>query len=297
MTFRPVPLPAGRSLEFGSAAGVMAILNVTPDSFSDGGVHASTETAVEAGLRFAAAGAAILDVGGESTRPRGAAYGEGAGKVTTEEELARVLPVVGGIRRAHPSIPISIDTRRTEVARKALDAGADVVNLVTGLDPPGGLLDLVAGRDAAIILNHMRGTPTTTFEVSRFGAGVVAGVARDLARARRACLVAGIRPDRIFLDPGLGFGKNPSQNFALLSGLAHLAPDGAPVVVGASRKAFLGSLSGKSSSDRLPESLAACAVVIERLRGHNPLLLRVHDVEETVRFVRVLEASAGPAHR
>ena len=294
MTVRPIPLPAGRLLALGPVAGVMAILNVTPDSFSDGGRLGTPRAAVEAGLCFADAGAAILDVGGESTRPRGPAYGDGAGEVTVDEELARVLPVVEGIRAARPSIPISVDTRRIDVARRALDAGADVVNLVTGLDPPDGLLELVAGRDAAIVLNHMRGVPATTFDVSRFGPDVVADVAADLASARRRCLVAGIRPDRILLDPGLGFGKSPAQNFALLAGLALLAPEGSPVVVGASRKAFLGSLSGRPPGDRLLESLAASAVAVERVRGRNPLLLRVHDVEETLRFVAVLaRATSG----
>ncbi len=294
MTFRPLPLRSGASLDFGAVAGVMAILNVTPDSFSDGGLHRSAGAAVDAGLRFADAGAAIVDVGGESTRPRGAAYGEGAGDVTPEEELARVLPVVEGIRAARPSIPISVDTRRVDVVRRALDAGADVVNLVTGLDPPDGLLDLVVERDAAIVLNHMRGVPSTTFEVSRFGPDVVVDVAGDLARARRFALVAGLRPDRVFVDPGLGFGKTLEQNFALLAGLALLAPEGAPVVVGASRKAFLGSLSGRPPAERLPESLAACAVAVQAFRGRNPLLLRVHDVEETLRFLAVLGRTSGP---
>ncbi len=296
MTFRPLPLRTGASLGFGSVGGVMAILNVTPDSFSDGGRHLSAVAAIEAGLRFADAGAAILDVGGESTRPRGTAYGDGAGEVTVDEELVRVLPVVEGIRAARPSIPISVDTRRVDVARRVLDAGADVVNLVTGLDPPDGLLDLVVERGAAIVLNHMRGVPSTTFEVSRFGPDVVADVAADLARGRRRALVAGLRPDRVFVDPGLGFGKSPDQNFALLAGLALLAPEGVPMVVGASRKAFLGSLSGRPPAERLPESLAACAVAVERLQGRNPLLLRVHDVEETLRFVRLL-AAAGTAGR
>ncbi|MFN7987824.1 MAG: dihydropteroate synthase [Thermoanaerobaculia bacterium] len=278
----------------GRTPGVMAILNVTPDSFSDGGRHATTEAAVAAGLLFADAGAAILDVGGESTRPRGTAYGGGAAEVSVEEEIERVVPVVAGLRAARESVPLSVDTRRTEVARRALDAGADVVNLVTGLDPPDELLDLVAERDAAVVLNHMRGVPATTFDVSRFGADVVAEVAADLARARRRALVAGIRPDRILLDPGLGFGKDAAQNYALLGGLALLAPEGAPLVVGASRKAFLGSLSGRPPGERLPESLAACAVAVERLRGRNPLLLRVHDVEETLRFLAVVgRATSG----
>lgn len=290
-----VPRLGSRELRFGSPAGVMAILNVTPDSFSDGGLHGTPFAAVEAGLGFAAAGAAILDVGGESTRPRGAAYGGGAEEVPPGEEIARVVPVVEGIRAANPGVPISVDTRRTEVARRALEAGADVVNLVTGLDPPDGLLDLVVEMDAAIVLNHMRGLPSTTFAVSRFGPDVVAEVAADLARARRRCLAAGIRPDRILLDPGLGFGKTPEQNFALLAGLADLAGEGVAIVVGASRKAFLGTVSGKPAAERLPESLAACAAAVQRLEGRNPLLLRAHDVEETLRFLAVLgRAGAGP---
>jgi len=294
MTFRSLPLRSGASLDFGSVGGVMAILNVTPDSFSDGGLRLSAGAAIEAGLRFADAGAAILDVGGESTRPRGTAYGEGAGEVGADEELARVLPVVEGIRAARPSIPVSVDTRRVEVARRALDAGADVVNLVTGLDPPDGLFDLVVERDAAIVLSHMRGVPSTTFEVSRFGPDVVGDVAGDLARARRRAFVAGLRPDRVFVDPGLGFGKSPEQNFVLLAGLALLAPEGAPVVLGASRKAFLGSLSGRPPAERLPESLAACAIAVRELRGRNPLLLRVHDVEETLRFLAILGRASSP---
>lgn len=290
----PVLRLGSREVRFGPAAGGMAILNVTPDSFSDGGLHERAEAAIAAGLRFAAAGAALLDVGGESTRPRGAAYGGGASEVPVDEEVERVVPVVAGIRAADASIAISVDTRRTEVARAALDAGADVVNLVTGLDPPEGLLDLVAEREAAIVLNHMRGLPATTFEVSRFSPDVVADVAADLARARRRCLVAGVRPDRILLDPGLGFGKDAAQNFELLDRIAELAPEGTPLVVGASRKAFLGSLSGRPPAERLPESLAACAVAVERLAGRNPLLLRVHDVEETLRFLAVI-GRAGAA--
>jgi dihydropteroate synthase len=270
------------------AGPVMGVVNVTPDSFSDGGRFVAPSAAIAHGIELAAAGAAVLDVGGESTRPRGAAYGEGAPEVSVEEEAARVLPVVEGLRAASPTVPISVDTRRTEVARRALDAGADVVNLVAGLDPPDGLLDLVAERGAAIVLNHMRGLPASTFEVSRFQ-DVVADVAGDLARARRRALAAGIRPDLVLLDPGLGFGKDADQSFALLHGLALLAPEGVPLVVGASRKAFLGSLAGRPPAERLPESLGACAVAVERLRGRNPLLLRVHDVEETLRFLAVLE--------
>jgi len=268
----------------------MAILNVTPDSFSDGGRLLEPGAAVAAGLSFADAGAALLDVGGESTRPRGVAYGAGANEVPAAEELARVLPVLEGIRAARPGIPISIDTRKSEVARAALDAGADVVNLVTGLDAPDDLLALVASRGAALVLNHCRGTPATTFAESFFGPSVVREVAADLTRARRRALWAGIRPEKVLLDPGLGFGKDAAQNFALLGGLGRLAPPGTPLVVGASRKAFLGTVDARPPDDRLPESLGAVAAALRAAPDH-PLLVRVHDVLETLRFLAVLARS------
>jgi dihydropteroate synthase len=204
-----------------------------------------------------------------------------------EGELARVLPVLSRLRKSRPSIPISIDTRRTEVARAALDEGADIVNVVTGLAASDDLLQLVASRGAAIVLNHCRGTPSTTFEESLFS-DVVSEVAADLAAARERAISAGVDSPRIFLDPGLGFGKSPSENFVLLASLASLAPPGMPLVVGASRKAFLGSLANRPASDRLPESLAAVAVA-SNAAATRPMLVRVHDVEETLRLLAVLE--------
>ena len=268
----------------------MAVLNVTPDSFSDGGRFATAEAAAGEGMRFADLGAAVIDVGGESTRPRGGAYGEGAREISSNEEESRVLPVLSLLRRTRPSLPISVDTRRTSVTRAALDAGADIVNVVTGLDVPEDLLRLVADRGAGLVLNHCRGTPSTTFEESSF-IDVVAEVAADLDAARRRATSSGIRPERILLDPGLGFGKNADQNFELLSRLSDLAPTGTPFVVGASRKAFLGSLSGRPPSERLPESLGAAAVAARAAATH-PLFLRVHDVAETLRLLAVLERAS-----
>ncbi|HQR67824.1 MAG TPA: dihydropteroate synthase, partial [Thermoanaerobaculia bacterium] len=249
-------LPSGRVLATGPGPGVMAVLNVTPDSFSDGGRFSSADSAAEEGARFTDLGATLVDVGGESTRPKGTTYGEGAREISSNEEEGRVLPVITRLRRMRPSVPISIDTRRTEVARAALDAGADVVNVVTGLKVPDALLDLVASRGAAIVLGHCRGTPQTTFEESSFS-DVVAEVAADLAAARDRAVASGIPPGRILLDPGFGFGKKPDENFALLAHLADLAPPGTPLVAGASRKAFLGAVAGRPANDRLPESLAA----------------------------------------
>ncbi len=279
-------LPGGRELALGALPGVMAILNVTPDSFSDGGRFASAAAAGEEGVRFAELGASILDVGGESTRPRGAAYGEGARDISANEEEGRVLPVLSYLRRNLPSLPLSVDTRRASVARAALDAGADMVNVVTGLAIPEEMLSLVAARRAALVINHCRGTPSSTFEESSF-TDVVADVRADLEAARTRALSSGIRAENILLDPGLGFGKTPAQNFALLGALDRLAPAGAPLVVGASRKAFLGTVAGAPVSDRLPESLAAAAVCAEAARTR-PVLVRVHDIAETLRFLATL---------
>ncbi|MCM3877804.1 MAG: dihydropteroate synthase, partial [Thermoanaerobaculia bacterium] len=236
-------------------------------------------------------GAAVVDVGGESTRPKGEAYGEGASEISSNDEEGRVLPVLSRLRELRPSLPISIDTRCASVARAALDAGADVVNVVTGLDVPEDLLKLVASCGAALVLNHCRGTPSTTFEESSF-TDVVAEVAADLNAARARAMSFGIQADKILLDSGLGFGKNPDQNFDLLSRLSEVAPPGTPLVVGASRKAFLGSLFDRPPSDRLPESLGAAAVAARAAATH-PLLLRVHDVEETLRFLAALVRAGG----
>jgi dihydropteroate synthase len=264
----------------------MAILNVTPDSFSDGGRFFSAESAAGEGRRMADLGAAIVDVGGESTRPKGSAYGEGAPEISSNEEIARVLPVISSLRRSRPSLPISIDTRRAEVAHAALDAGADVVNVVTGLSVAEDLLELIARRGAALVLNHCRGTPSTTFEESSFR-DVTRDVAADLAAARTRAASFGIPAESLLLDPGFGFGKKPDENFALLARLADLAPPGTPIVAGASRKAFLGAVAGRPVGDRLPESLAAAAAAARAAATH-PVLLRVHDVEETLRFLATL---------
>ena len=283
--------PSGRVLATGPGPAVMAVLNVTPDSFSDGGRFGSSEEAAEEGARYADLGAAIVDVGGESTRPKGGVYGEGAREISSNDEERRVLPVISRLRALRPSLPVSIDTRRASVARAALDAGADVVNVVTGLDASEELLSTIATARAAVVLNHCRGTPQTTFEKSSF-ADVVAEVAADLSAARERAISAGVDSSRIFLDPGLGFGKDAGQNFELLSRLSDVAPLGTPLVVGASRKAFLGMIAGRPANDRLPESLAAAAVAARAAAAH-PVLLRVHDVEETLRFLAALARAGG----
>ena len=288
-----IPLSDIRVLSLGPLPGVMAILNVTPDSFSDGGRFASAEAAAEEGARYADLGASIIDVGGESTRPKGNTYGEGAREISSNEEIARVIPVLSSLRRKLSSLPLSVDTRRAEVACAALDAGADIVNVVTGLDVPADLLELVARSGAAIVLNHCRGTPSTTFEESSFQ-NVTLEVSQDLERARSRAISSGISENKIFLDPGFGFGKTPEENFALLGALDRLAPPGVPLVVGASRKAFLRAITGRPANDRLPESLAAVALAAAAARTR-PILVRVHDVAETVRFLGVLAGASGDA--
>jgi dihydropteroate synthase len=271
----------------------MAILNVTPDSFSDGGRFASAEAAADEGARYADLGATIVDIGGESTRPKGATYGAGASEISLEGELGRVLPVISRLRSLRPSVPISVDTRRASVARAALDAGADIVNVVTGLVTSDELLSTIATARAAVILNHCRGTPQTTFEESSF-TDAVAEVGADLRAARARAISSGISEQKIFLDPGLGFGKTPEQNFVLLGALDRLAPPGVPLVVGPSRKAFLGTVAGARVDDRLPESLAAVAVAA-RLTPRRAILVRVHDVAETLRFLGVLARANSDA--
>jgi dihydropteroate synthase len=190
-------------------------------------------------------------------------------------------------------VPISIDTRRFEVARAALEEGADVVNVVTGLDPSDALLSAIATARAAVVLNHCRGTPQTTFEESSF-TDVVAEVGADLRAAHARAISSGISEQKILVDPGLGFGKTPAQNFALLGALERLAPPEVPLVVGASRKAFLGTVAGAPVDRRLPESLAAVGLCADAARTR-PVLVRVHDVDETLRFLAALgRANASP---
>lgn len=268
---------------------VMGILNVTPDSFSDGGSHATLAAALACGERMVAEGADILDVGGESTRP-------GAAPVSDAEERRRVEPVIRALRARLPDVPISIDTRKAVVAAAALDAGADIVNDVTALGDPA-MAGLVAASGAGLVLMHCRGTPQTMSRENRYG-DIAADVARELAERAAAAEQAGIARDRICLDPGFGFAKVGLQNYVLFRGLDALLALGYPVLVGASRKSFIGlaisspwDLSDESPpcaavrppAERLAGSLAFAVAAV--LRGAH--VLRVHDVAETCDAVRV----------
>lgn len=252
---------------------LMAIVNVTPDSFSTGGRFQEPRAAVEHALAAVAAGAAIIDVGGESTRP-------GAARVDAEEQVRRVVPVIAALRR-ESDVPISIDTTRAAVAEAALDAGACIVNDTSaGLDDPR-LLRVVAERGCGVVLMHRRHAPPAERWSHEISAGqndaVVVRVRDELAARLRAALDAGVELEQIVLDPGLGFGKSVEENFALLAfdGLAHLAALGRPLLVGASRKSFLGRAAGiEHPDDRLAGSLAAAVMAV--VGGAS--ILRVHDV-------------------
>lgn len=257
---------------------VMGILNVTPDSFFDGGRHDDPDRAVERGRMLAAEGADIVDVGGESTRP-------GARAVDASVEIARVVPVVEAL--AAEGIPVSVDTSKPEVMRAALAAGASMVNDVRALLEPGAM-EVVASSDAAVCLMHMRGTPES-MQVETAYAHVVAEVRDFLARRAAACERAGIARNRIVVDPGFGFGKGVAENLALLRRLRDLVAAGYPVLAGLSRKSTIGAITGRSLGDRLAGSLAAALMAVER----GAAIVRVHDVRETVDALRVYAAVAA----
>jgi dihydropteroate synthase len=286
-------LARGRKLDLTRAPVVMGVVNVTPDSFSDGGRYLDSGRAVAWALEMFEAGAAIVDVGGESTRP--ANYGE-AEAIPVEEEISRVLPVIEGIRRSSDR-PLSIDTRKAAVAREAVAAGADLVNDVSALRYDPEMTAEVGRADAGLVLMHMKGIDPRTMQADTTYAHPVAEIAAELAAAASKALDAGIGTDRIVVDPGLGFGKSPEGNLILLRHLRAFASLGFPVAVGASRKGFVRRFSGvsedSSDAERLPGSLAAIAAA----RAGGAAIVRVHDVVESVRFLKMLDAVETPAAR
>ncbi|MBV9492650.1 MAG: dihydropteroate synthase [Acidobacteria bacterium] len=266
-------LPRGRLLEIARPPAVMGILNVTPDSFSDGGVHFDHTKAVHAALQMEADGAAVIDVGGESTRP-------GSAAITIDQEIARVVPVIGQIR-ARSEVPISIDTRKSAVARAALEAGADMINDVSGLTHDPALADVAREADVPLIVMHMRGTPETMQSLAVYD-DVVADVAREL----RERLANALGVAQLLVDPGIGFAKTFEHNLALLARCNELT-DIAPLVIGASRKAFIGHLTGRDAGPQ--RAIGSLAAVAAAHRG-GAAMVRVHDVRETIDFLRVLQA-------
>jgi dihydropteroate synthase len=259
----------------------MGIVNVTPDSFSDGGLHLDPDRATDRALRLLAEGADLVDLGAESTRPGGGSvYGTGAETVSAEEELRRLLPVLR-LLRPQTDAPISIDTRKAAVARAAVDEGADLINDVSAL-ADSAMAPLLAERDVPVVLMHSRGDLATMQRDIHFD-DVVAEVTSELDGALEAAVAAGIDADQTLIDPGIGFGKTVAHNVLLLARLDALARLGRPLLVGASRKSFIGQLSGDPPGERLAGSLAAAAWAC---RG-GAQIVRVHDVAQTVRFLKV----------
>ncbi|HET9863417.1 MAG TPA: dihydropteroate synthase [Steroidobacteraceae bacterium] len=265
----------GRALDL-SVPCVMGVLNVTPDSFSDGGRFATRETALRHARRMIDEGAAIIDIGGESTRP-------GAQPAGLSLELERVIPVIETLRRESP-VFISVDTSKPEVMRAAVEAGADIINDVRALAEPGAL-EAAAASGAGLCLMHMQGEPRTMQDSPHYE-DVVAEVSAFLAARMRACRDAGVEPARLAVDPGFGFGKLVAHNLALLRQLGSLGVLGAPLVVGLSRKSMLAKLTGRQVGDRLAGSVALAAIAV--LNGAR--IVRAHDVAATVDAVRVAAA-------
>jgi dihydropteroate synthase len=270
---------SGRVIECGERTLVMGIVNVTPDSFSDGGRFLDPDAAIAHGMRLVADGADVLDIGGESTRP-------GAEPVPTEVELDRVLPVIRALAEAHPAVPISVDTRKPEVASAALEAGACIVNDVSGARDPA-MLDVVREAQAGLVLMHMLGEPSTMQEAPRYE-DVVAEVKEYLRERIEAAEFAGVDPQALCVDPGIGFGKDLEQNLLLLRHVDALLDLARPVLVGPSRKRFIGTILDVAEDERVEGTAGAVAWLAAR-GAH---LVRVHDVREMARVVRVVDAIA-----
>jgi dihydropteroate synthase len=256
---------------------LMGIVNVTPDSFSDGGQYLSTERAIEHGLKLKAEGAHILDIGGESTRP-------GSAPVSVEEELTRVIPVLEGLRGA--DVALSVDTMKPEVMTAALAAGADMINDVHGFEALGAL-QAVSGSRCGLCLMHMRGMPKN-MQVEPVYTDAVTEVAGYLRQRLIVAQAAGIDLGRVLIDPGFGFGKTLAHNLALFKNLSTLT-DMAPVLAGVSRKSFLGALTGRATEDRLLPSVIAALRAIQA----GAAVVRVHDVRETVEAIRLWQELGG----
>ncbi len=278
-------MPIGARTFDGPGPFLMGVVNTTPDSFSDGGQFLAADAAVAHAERLVAEGADLLDIGGESTRP-------GAAEVPAAVEASRVVPVIERLRAGGCAVPISVDTRKAEVARAALRAGADLVNDVSALSDPA-LREVVAEAGVPAVLMHMRGTPSDMASRAVY-ADVVGEVERELAEALARAVAAGVREELILLDPGLGFAKTAPHSLALLAALPRLARLGRPLVVGPSRKSFIGAISGAPVGERLPGTLAAVAACV--LSGVE--VIRVHDVAPARQAALVafaIRAASAPA--
>jgi dihydropteroate synthase len=296
---------AGRSVHLGERTLVMGVLNVTPDSFSDGGLYLDPESAVERGLEMARQGADWIDVGGESTRP-------GSQPIAAEEELERVLPVIRDLHRRSPSLPISIDTTKAAVAREAVRAGAAIINDVSGLRFDLALADVARQERTPLVLMHMRGRPQT-MQQPPFAKSIARSLGRGLGGSIQRALARGVRRSQIVIDPGLGFGKTQRQNFEIMATLHRLRRFGLPILVGSSRKSFiqavasgepldprrvkgqsrgpwrLMSASGSPAEPPLTLRMGDAAAVVAAILG-GAHIVRVHDVAAIMPAVRIADA-------
>ena len=289
----PVPTPSsramfwkfrGRGIDLTDRAAIAGIVNVTPDSFSDGGRFGDPSEARDHGLRLLEEGADLLDIGGESTRP-------GSRPVSVDEEMRRVLPVIRSLRET-TAAPLSVDTSKAEVAEAALEAGADIINDVTGLTGDPRMTEVAVRHGAGLILMHMQGCPETMQASPSYPGDDVAGtVAKFLSERRAAAIGSGVDASSILLDPGLGFGKTAAHNLALLAAIPALSRLGAPLLIGHSRKSFLGPVSERQDPAlaRLPAGLAVIALA----RTLGARVFRVHDVAPHLAALRMSERIAA----
>jgi dihydropteroate synthase len=285
-----LPLGGGKGLDLSQGPAIMGVVNVTPDSFSDGGLTCDAVRATERVLALFEEGAAIVDVGGESTRP--SSYGA-AEEIPADEEIRRVVPVVEAVRKITDR-PLSIDTRKAAVARAALAAGADLVNDVSALRFDPDMARACAEAGAGLVVMHMKGSDPRTMQDDVSYAHPVADIARELARSVSQALAAGVPADAIAVDPGLGFGKSPEGNLVLLRHLAALRSLGFLVAVGASRKGFVRRFSGVADDAPNPERVAGSLACLAAAAAAGAALVRVHDVADSARFLRMLRAIATP---
>jgi len=263
---------------------VMSIVNVTPDSFSDGGTAFAPDIAVRAALQALSDGADILDIGGESTRP-------GATPVPLDEEWARIAPVIAGVLKRCPDTIISVDTYKPEIARRAVAAGALIVNDITGLDPSGNMTEVVAQSSAGVVIMHMQGTPAT-MQIKPEYEDVVGEVISFFHRRIQTAVQAGIAKERIAVDPGIGFGKTLEHNLTLLRNLDKFAELGCALLIGTSRKRMIGDITGRPVGERTSGSVASAL----HAAWHGAQVVRVHDTAATVDAIRVwnaLETTTG----
>lgn len=271
----------GTTFDFSKRTYIMGILNVTPDSFSDGGKYLNVNDAVTRAVHMIEQGADIVDVGGESTRPRGL-YGDGAKKISVQEELDRVIPVIEKIRSSTDAV-VSVDTYKSTVAEEALNAGASIVNDISGLKFDAGIASVAARHRAALVVMHIQGTPET-MQINPSYNDVVTEVKQELRHAAQTAQQAGV--EKIIIDPGIGFGKNLEHNLTLLKHLSALKDLGFPIMVGTSRKGFIGTLLDLPVHRRIDGTAASIAASI--LNGAQ--IVRVHDVEEMKRVAVVTDA-------